>query len=268
VKTPSTASSVKSVKTTDFLPGASASPPRSTAHPDPQDLLDLLETPELLVFPDLVETMEPQEKLLLLAPLKTLPASSALLEPLDPLDLLDLPDLLDPMDNLVPLDNLEPLDLPDPLDLLEMLDQMDNPEPLEPPETLDKTDNVELEPLDLLDQVEPLDLLDLPDPTDSLVLLEPLDLLDLLDPLETLDNLEAMDNLELLVDLVFPDPMPPTVPAHHVLLSSSTDVLKQCWSTLLHKISFHHEIPILVNPMLRLMLLALPLSITSHNKGF
>src|SRR5690606_17495487 len=138
----------------------------------------------------------------------------------------------------------------------------------EPPETLDKMDNVELEPLDLLDPVEPPDPLDLLDPTETPDKTEPLDPLDLLDLPETPDKLVPMDNLEPLVDLVFLDPTPPTVPAHHVLLSSSTDVLKQCWSTLLHKISYHHEILNLVNPTLQLLLLTLPLSITSNNKGF
>jgi len=186
----------------------------------------------LLDLPEPLEKMELMEKLvnldcqawmeLLPITLDTTSRAVFLALPVlpDPLAQMDLQDLLDPTDNPEPLDNLDKTVSLDLLDFKETLDRLELPETPEPLDNLDKTDRE-------LPQFP--DHLDLPDLLAQPVNLVPQELLhqpahpdlkDLPDPLEPTETLVKTDNLEPLEDLVFLDPMLPTVLAHQELPSS------------------------------------------------
>jgi len=227
VKIHSTASSVKSVKTSLVSQlGVNASPPRLPV------LLDLLDHPAHLVIPvnlvplDLVVTMVLLDPLLPLAQLKIPHASNA------PQDLLVLPapmahpDLPAQMVNLVLLVLVVDKDLPDLLDLLEMLDQTETLDLLVNPDLLETMELVVLVLPDPKVLLETLVLPELLDPTETPVALDKMVLLAQLVLLETPVLLDQMVNLVPLVVPVFLVPMPHIVLAPLVQLSSSAADLK------------------------------------------
>ncbi len=172
----------------------------STGPLELQDQLAAQESPISLLLPlplvadnahpDLVET-------------KVLLAPQVILEAPDPSDVLELPDNQDAVDLRDPVDHLVPQaaqGTPDVKDLLETMDAREARVPQEPRVPLDH-----LDPKDHLGKLAALETADQEEPLDPRVHLDPLDLLDKLESLADQDN------------LVVPERMQTTAPAHAAL---------------------------------------------------